>query len=73
VEPSLLRLDAERRGQSPGQRGQQEAAAVHVGTVGRMVAKVNVRTPVGRGSLSFPTLNMLLGLLPPQYPLRPRG
>jgi hypothetical protein len=34
-----------------------------------MVAKVNVRTPVGGGSLSFPTLNLLLGLLPTQYPL----
>ena len=34
-----------------------------------MVAKVNVRTPVGVGSLSFPTLNLLLGLLPTQYPL----
>jgi hypothetical protein len=52
VEPSLLRLDAERRGESPGQRGQQEAAAVHAGTVGRMVAKVNVRNS-GRGRFTF--------------------
>jgi hypothetical protein len=31
---SLLRPSAERRGERTGQRGQQEAAAVHAGTVG---------------------------------------
>jgi len=32
--PSLLRVGGERRGEGTGQRGQQEAAAVHAGTVG---------------------------------------
>jgi hypothetical protein len=41
--PRRLRLDNERRGDRTGQRGQQEAAAVHAGTVGRMRAKVNRR------------------------------
>jgi hypothetical protein len=36
-----------------------------------MVAEINVRTPVGGGSLSFPTLNLVLGLLPTQYPCTP--
>jgi len=34
-------------GERTDQRGHQEAAAVHGGKVGRMMAKVNVRTPVG--------------------------
>jgi hypothetical protein len=34
---------SERRGKGTGQRGQEEAAAVHVGTLGRMRAKVNCR------------------------------
>src|SRR5712692_10337065 len=41
----LLRLDDERRGERAGQRGQQETSAVHAGTVGRMVPKVNLRAP----------------------------
>jgi competence protein ComEA len=36
-----LRLRGERRGEDTGQRGQQEAAAVHAGMVGRMSTKVN--------------------------------
>jgi hypothetical protein len=40
---SLLRPGGERRGKSTGQRGQQEAAAVHAGMVGRTRAKVNQR------------------------------
>jgi len=39
--PRLLRLSGERRGEGPGQRGQQEEAAVHAGMVGRVRAKVN--------------------------------
>jgi len=47
----LLRLSGERGGDGAGQRGQQEAAAVHPGMVGRMGAKVN-GTP---DSISFLT------------------
>ena len=36
-----LRLGSARHGEGPGQRGQQEVAAVHAGMVGRMRAKVN--------------------------------
>jgi hypothetical protein len=32
----LLPLGGERRGEGPGQRSQQEAAAVHAGTIGRL-------------------------------------
>jgi hypothetical protein len=42
--PRLLCLGGERRGEGRGQRGQQEAAAVHAGMVGRMRAKVNKPT-----------------------------
>jgi hypothetical protein len=50
--PHLLRLGVERRGEGTGQRGQQEAAAVHAGMVGRMRAKVNQPT-----SLLWPRLS----------------
>jgi hypothetical protein len=36
-----MRLDGERHGDGPSQRGQQEAAAVHAGMVGRMTVKIN--------------------------------
>jgi hypothetical protein len=39
--PLLLRLDSERRSEDPGQRGQQEAAAVHPGMVGQSPSRVN--------------------------------
>ena len=39
--PRRLRLGGERHGESTGQRGQQEAAAVHAGMVGRMGGNVN--------------------------------
>jgi hypothetical protein len=42
----LLRPGGERRGEGDGQRGHQEAAAVHAGMVGRMRAKVNAPLPV---------------------------
>ena len=37
-----LRLGGERRGEGTGQRGQQEAAAVHAGMVGQARVGVNV-------------------------------
>src|SRR5689334_13888148 len=40
--PGLLRLAAERR-ERTGERGQQEAAAIHAGTIGRAPAVVNAR------------------------------
>ena len=42
--PRLLRLGGERRGEGTGQRGQQEAAAVHAGTVGRLARQTGTRT-----------------------------
>jgi hypothetical protein len=38
----LLRLDGERRGERTGQRGEQEAAAVHAGTVGPMTRQAGI-------------------------------
>jgi len=43
--PCLLRLSGERRGQGTGHRGQQEAAAAHAGTVGRLSRRTQVRRP----------------------------
>jgi len=40
----LLSVSREWDGEGTGQRGQQEAAAVHVGTVERMRAKINQPT-----------------------------
>src|SRR5262249_18891066 len=41
----LLGLCSERRDEGTSQRGQQEAAAVHAGTLGRAAAKVNSIRP----------------------------
>jgi competence protein ComEA len=50
----VLRLSNERRGDSTGQRGQQEAAAVHGGTLGRAGAKVNTVSQGPEGPLAAP-------------------
>jgi len=49
----LLRADSERGAERTGQRGQQEAAAVHAGKVGRMGGKVNLRSETSVGFKRF--------------------